>query len=89
MLLCFPQAFKNKNNPTKKKKAKDSRENNETNKPFLQTMIIPSELNDIQPIATQVWNCDEIGFDPNGRCNKVIYTYKFFQVKRMWKVKTG
>ena len=89
MLLCFPQAFKNKNNPTKKKKAKDSRENNETNKPFLQTMIIPSELNDIQPKSTQVCNCNEIGFDINGIWINVSCTYKFFQGKRMWKVQTG
>ena len=52
-------------------------------------MIIPSDLNDIQPRATQVWNCDEVGFDPNGIWSKVIYTYKFFQGKQMWKVQNG
>ena len=26
-----------------------------------------SDLNDIQPRAPQVYNCDEIGFDPNVR----------------------
>ena len=52
-------------------------------------MIIPSDLNDIQPRATQVWNCDEVGFDPNGRWSKVICTYKFFQGEQKWKVKTG
>ena len=48
-------------------------------KPFLQKMIIPSDLNDIQPRDTQIWNCDEIGFDTNVRCNKVICNYKLFQ----------
>ena len=51
-------------------------------------MNIPSGLNGIQPRATQVWKYDEIGFDPNGRWNKVIYTYKLFQGERMWKVQT-
>ena len=37
-------------------------------------MDIPYDLNEIQPRATQVLNCDEIGFDTNGRWNKVIFT---------------
>ena len=37
-------------------------------------MNIPSELIEIQPRSTQVWNCDKIGFDPNGIRNKVICT---------------
>ena len=41
-------------------------------------MIIPSDLNDVQPRDPQIWNCGEIRFDPNGRWNKVVYTYKFF-----------
>ena len=49
-------------------------------------MIVPSDLNEIQPRGTQVWNCDEVGFDPNGRWNKVICTSKFFQGERMWKM---
>ena len=52
-------------------------------------MSIPSDLNYIQTRATQVWNFDEIGFDPNVRCNKVTCTYKLFQGEQMWKVKTG
>ena len=51
-------------------------------------MIIPSDLNDTQPRATQVWNCDGFGFDPNGRWHKVIYTYKFFQGELMQKIQT-
>ena len=29
--------------------------------------IVPPDLHHIQPRATQVWNCDEIEFDPNGK----------------------
>ena len=29
--------------------------------------IFPPDLHQIQPQATQVWNCDEIGFDPKGK----------------------
>ena len=36
-------------------------------KHLLKHMNIPSNLNDIQSIFTQVFNCDEIGFDPNGK----------------------
>ena len=35
-----------------------------------------------------MWNCDEIGFDPNGKWHKVVCNYKFFQGEIMWKVKT-
>ena len=51
-------------------------------------MDIPYDLNGIQPRATWVWNCDEIGFDPNGRWNKAIFTYNFLPGERMRKVKT-
>ena len=68
---------------------KYSHYNNNNNQPILQKMIIPSDINDIHPRATQVWNCDEVGFDPNGIWSKVICTYKFFQGVWMWKVKTG
>ena len=52
-------------------------------------MIIPSDLNNIQPKTTQVWNYDEYGFDTNERWSKVICTYKFFQGEQMLKFKTG
>ena len=45
----------------------DSRDNDDNNQPILQKMIIPSDLNDIQPRATQVWNCNSFGFVPNVR----------------------
>ena len=49
------------------KELKASHDNDENNQPFLKKMIIPSDLNNIQLIATQVWNCDEIGFDTSRR----------------------
>ena len=52
-------------------------------------MNIPSELNDIQPRATQLWNCDEYGFDTNGKLNMLVCTYKLFPGEIMWKVQTG
>ena len=38
--------------------------------------IVPPDLHQIQPRATQVWNCDEIGFEPNGKWPKVVCNYK-------------
>ena len=51
-------------------------------------MDIPYDLNGIQPRATWVWNCGKIGFDPNGRWNRAIFTYNFLPGERMRKVKT-
>ena len=51
-------------------------------------MNIPYDLNDIQPRANHIWNCDEIGFDTNGRWNKAIFTYTLFQGGKICKVKT-
>ena len=45
---------------------------------------LPEDLKQIQPRPSQVWNCDEIGFDPNGSWLKVICTYKFFTGQRIW-----
>ena len=61
------------------KELKYSWDEDEKNTPLLQKMIIRYDLNNIKPRATQVWNCDEIEFDPNGIRNKVICTYKLFQ----------
>ena len=52
-------------------------------------MNIPYDFNNIKPIATQVWNCEEIGFYTNGKYNKVIYTYKLIPGERMCKVQIG
>ena len=72
-----------------KEELEDSRDKDDNNQPILQKMIIPSDINYIQPRATQVWNCGEVGFDPSKIWSKVICTYKFFQGERMWKVQTG
>ena len=66
----------------------DSRDNNDNNQPILQKIIIPSDINDFQSRSTKLWNCDEVGFDPNIRWSKVICTYKFFQGEKMWKFQT-
>ena len=71
------------------KELKYSCDNDENNQPLLKIIIIPSDINDIQPRATQLWNCNEVGFDPNGMWHKVICAYKLFQGELMWKVKTG
>ena len=72
-----------------KEELEDSRDKDDNNQPILQKMIIPSDINYIQPRDTQVWNCGEVGFDPSKIWSKVICTYKFFQGERMWKVQTG
>ena len=66
-----------------------SHDNHQNEYTFQVRTIVPNELHQIQPITTQVWNCDEIRFYPNGKWNKVVCTYKLFQGERMRKVKTG
>ena len=29
-------------------------------------MEVPKDIHDIKPQITEYWNCDELGFDPNG-----------------------
>ena len=70
-------------------KVEDSRGKFDNNQYFIKKMNIPSEINDIQPRVTQVWNFDEVGIDPNGKCDRVVCTYKFFPGEIMRKVKTG
>ena len=67
----------------------NSHENHHNEYTFQVRMIVPPELHKIQPRATQVWNCDEIGLDPNGKWRNVVCTYKYFQGERIWKVQTG
>ena len=50
-------------------------------------MNIPYGLKEIKAISTYVCNYDEIGFDPNGRWNKVICNYKFFLVNKRGRCK--
>ena len=39
---------------------------------------VPPNLLDIQPHLYQVWNCGNLGIDPNVNCNNMVCTYKFF-----------
>ena len=66
-----------------------SHENHQNEYPFQVRTIVPPDLNQIQPRATQVWNCDVIGFDPNGKWRKVVCTYKLFQGLTMRNMQTG
>ena len=66
-----------------------SHENNINEYPFRVRTIVPPKLHQIQPGATQMWNCDEIEFDPNSKCHKVVCNYNLFQGEIMWKVQTG
>ena len=54
----------------------------------LEPKTVAKDLKEIQPCPSQVWNCDEIVFDPNGSWLKVICTYKFFTGQRIWKSQT-
>ena len=51
--------------------------------------IVPKDLKEIQPRPSQVWNCDDISFDPNRPWLRVVCTYKLFAGKRIWKSQTG
>ena len=66
-----------------------SHDNHQNEYPLQVRTIVPPKLHRIQPRSTQVWNCDEIRFDPNGKWHKVVCNYKLFQGERMWKVQTG
>ena len=54
-----------------------------------QFKTIPDNLQDLQPRASQTWNCDDIGIDPNGKWHKVICTYKYCMVDKIWKCQDG
>ena len=48
----------------------NTHENHQNTFPFQVRTILPPDLHQIQPRATQVWNCDEIEFDPNNKCQR-------------------
>ena len=62
-----------------RKRRVNSTENHHNEIPFQERTIVPPGLHQIQQRSTQVCNCDEIGFEPNGKWNKVVCTYKLFQ----------
>ena len=67
----------------------NSHDNRRNEFPFHIRTIVPPDFHQIKPKATLVWNCDEIGFNPNGKWHEVVCTYKFFQGEIIWKVQTG
>jgi hypothetical protein len=50
---------------------------------------VPDDLDDIQPRADQIWNADEIGFDPDGKWDRVVCTFKWCMSNKLWMTKTG
>ena len=43
----------------------------------------------IMPRPDQVWNADEVGFDPNGSWLKIICTYLWCLKEKVWTTQTG
>ena len=66
-----------------------SHKNHQNGFTFQVRTIVPPDIHQIQPRATQVWNYDGTGFDTNCKWYKVVCTYKLFQGEIIWKVKTG
>ena len=66
-----------------------SYDNHQNEFPFQVRKFVPPNLHQIQPRATQVWNYDKIGFDPNVSWHNVVCTYKFFLGEIICKVQTG
>ena len=63
---------------------------NPTENPHLKNMVnITYEIKKNKPRAMQVWKCDDIEFDSNGKWHKVVYNYKSLPGKCVWKGKTG
>ena len=50
---------------------------------------LTEDFKEIHPCPYQVWNCDDIGFDPKGSWLRVVSTYKFFMGKNIWTSQTG
>ena len=57
----------------------NSHETHQNEFPFHLITIVSPDLHHIQPRATQVCNCDEIGFEPNSKWHEFVCAYKFFQ----------
>ena len=51
--------------------------------------IIPENFESIQPRADQVWNCDEIGINPNGKWQQIFCAYKWCKLNNIWKTQDG
>ena len=55
----------------------------------LDQKTVPKDIKEIQSRPYQVCNCDEIGLYPNVSWLRVVFTYKFFTGKSIWKYQTG
>ena len=58
-------------------------------KSITELTIIPEDFDIIQPRADQVWNCDEIGIDPNGNWTRIVCTYIWCTLGQIWKTQDG
>lgn len=70
-------------------KVKQEVSKDEAAKSLNDLMVLPDDLDNIQLRPSQVWNCDEIGFDPNGKWYKIINTYKWCNTDQVWKARAG
>ena len=48
-----------------------------------------SDPHDVQLQPSQVWNCCEVGFDPNGRWECIVCNYKWYNISRIWCSQSG
>ena len=55
----------------------------------LDPKTVPEDLEDIQPHPYHIWNCENIGFDPNRSWIKLVCTYKIFTGDSMWRTHNG
>ena len=51
--------------------------------------VVLSDLQDIQTRPLQVYNFDKIGFYPNGKWNKMVWTYKLFTGESLYRNHPG
>jgi len=61
----------------------------EANVGMVKTEVLPEDFDDIQTQTDQVWNCDEVGIDPNGNWHRIVCTYKWCNVTKIWKTQEG
>jgi hypothetical protein len=50
---------------------------------------VPTDLKTIEARADQIWNCDEIGIEPNDKWYQIVCTYKWCTADKIWKTQTG
>ena len=99
--LLGPAVLRNESNPSSQSESSSLLNENKSKRFRINSTIddaqsslnkltsVPDDLDDILPRADQVWNCDEIGIDPNGKWHKIVNTYKFCQVEKVWKTLDG